>query len=162
MVALSAASDARLQNVMPWLADKIHAMADILALDPTPITLVVSAGLRTWLEQDTLYAQGRAFPGKIVTNARGGYSWHNFGLACDCIPEVVDGKVDWNGSHYQWKRMEAVGVSLGLTSGANWLRLVDAPHFQYVSPYSEGVPDDEARQIYLNEGAAAFWATVQT
>lgn len=38
--------------------------------------------LRTFEEQEAIYAQGRTKPGKIVTNARGGQSYHNFGLAC--------------------------------------------------------------------------------
>lgn len=40
-------------------------------------------GLRTFAEQDTLYAQGRTKPGNIVTNARGGASNHNYGIAID-------------------------------------------------------------------------------
>ena len=33
--------------------------------------------LRTFAEQDKLFAQGRTAPGKIVTRARGGQSYHN-------------------------------------------------------------------------------------
>ncbi len=40
-------------------------------------------GLRTFEEQDALYAQGRSKPGNIVTNSRGGQSYHNYGLAID-------------------------------------------------------------------------------
>ena len=159
---MNAASEAKLQNVMPYLADKVRRMAEILALDPTPIILVVTCGLRAWLEQDVLYNQGRTAPGHIVTNAKGGYSWHNFGCAVDCAPEIVPGTIDWDSSHPQWQRMETVGMSLGLTSGATWIRLVDAPHFQYTGQYAVGAPDDECRQIYLNEGAEAFWETIQT
>jgi len=159
-MSLDPVSSARLQNVMPWLALQVSQMADILALDSPPIKLVVSAGLRTWSEQNALYAQGRTTPGKVVTNAQGGYSWHNFGVAVDCAPEVIAGAIDWNAAHPQWQRMEAVGVSLGLTSGANWVRLVDAPHFQYTGRFAEAVPDDEARQILANEGMEAFWMEV--
>src|SRR5690348_15494967 len=45
------------------------------------IRAVVTSGSRTYAEQNALYAQGRTKPGNIVTNARGGYSWHNFALA---------------------------------------------------------------------------------
>src|SRR5690606_22511724 len=41
------------------------------------------SGHRTWAEQDALYAQGRTKPGSIVTNAKGGQSNHNFGIAMD-------------------------------------------------------------------------------
>ncbi|MGN7308723.1 M15 family metallopeptidase, partial [Bacillus subtilis] len=40
------------------------------------IPIVITQGLRTVAEQDALYAQGRSKPGKVVTNARGGYSYH--------------------------------------------------------------------------------------
>lgn len=156
---MNSTSEARLQLVMPMLSDIIHQMAEILALDPEPIMLIVSAGVRTWAEQNALYAQGRTTPGKIVTNAQAGYSWHNFGCAVDCEPEIVDGEIDWNADHPQWKRMEVVGVSLGLISGADWIRLVDAPHFQLTGRFPV-TPNDEARQIFQNEGAAAFWQEV--
>lgn len=38
--------------------------------------------LRTFQEQELLFSQGRTRPGKIVTNARAGKSFHNYGLAC--------------------------------------------------------------------------------
>lgn len=135
-------------------------MALILADDPLRIALVVSAGARTWAEQHALYLQGRSLSGEIVTDADGGQSWHCLGCAVDCEPEVKDGAIDWNASHPQWKRMEAVGVSLGLTTGANWIRLVDAPHFQLTGRFPVNAPNDEARQVYQNEGAQAFWKEV--
>jgi len=46
------------------------------------------SGLRTFAEQNELYAQGRTKgkKGKIVTKARGGQSMHNYGLAVDMAP----------------------------------------------------------------------------
>jgi hypothetical protein len=41
-------------------------------------------GVRTFAEQDALYAQGRTRKGLRVTNAKGGQSYHNYGLAADC------------------------------------------------------------------------------
>ena len=58
-------------------------------------TFRVTMGLRTIDEQNTLYAQGRTVPGQIVTNAPGGTSYHNYGLAVD-ICEMVNGQPDWN------------------------------------------------------------------
>ena len=40
-------------------------------------------GLRTFAEQDKLYAQGRTTPGPIVTNAQSGQSPHEYGCATD-------------------------------------------------------------------------------
>ena len=43
----------------------------------------VISGFRSYIEQDGLYAQGRSTPGAVVTNARGGESAHQFGIAAD-------------------------------------------------------------------------------
>ena len=52
--------------------------------------------LRSSARQAELYAQGRSKPGKIVTNAKPGQSWHQYGLAIDfCL--IIDGKeASWN------------------------------------------------------------------
>ncbi len=44
---------------------------------------VMISGTRTYAEQDALYAKGRTVPGPVVTNAKGGHSNHNFGVAGD-------------------------------------------------------------------------------
>jgi peptidoglycan L-alanyl-D-glutamate endopeptidase CwlK len=56
----------------------------------------ITQGLRTFAEQDALYAQSRTKPGPKVTNAKGGQSYHNYGLAIDfCL--ILDGKeVSWD------------------------------------------------------------------
>ena len=45
--------------------------------------MLITDTLRTFAYQDWLYAKGRTQPGKKVTNARGGQSLHNYGLAID-------------------------------------------------------------------------------
>jgi peptidoglycan L-alanyl-D-glutamate endopeptidase CwlK len=156
-------SEARLSLVWPGLSDKIHQLATML--EPEGFSYRVTQGLRTWQEQDALYAQGRTTPGKIVTNAQGGYSWHCLGVAVDLCPNTVgtaDGEFvpDWDVSHPAYARMIAVGESLGLTSGSTFVSLPDIPHFQYTNPYPVDAPNDEARSIYINEGATAFWSTL--
>lgn len=158
-MSLDPHSEARLQPLYPRLASTIRQLA--MMLEQEGITICVVQGLRTIAEQQSLYEQGRSTPGRIVTNAPGGHSWHNFGLAVDCAIKNLDGSIDWDASHPAWHRMESVGVSLGLTSGANWVRIVDAPHFQITGRFPEGAPNDEARAIAASEsGLAALWAEV--
>jgi len=52
-------------------------------MTPKGVKVEVISGLRSWAAQAALYAQGRTKPGKIVTKARPGSSWHNYGLAID-------------------------------------------------------------------------------
>lgn len=55
------------------------------AEDTLNITLRITQGLRTFEEQNALYAQGRTKPGSKVTNAKAGQSFHNYGQAIDLV-----------------------------------------------------------------------------
>ena len=91
------------------------------------ITIKVISGLRTYAEQDDLYAQGRTKPGNIVTNAKGGYSNHNFGIAFDV--GVFEGSSYLDESP-KYKAVGVLGTDLGLEWGGNWKTIQDEPHFQ--------------------------------
>lgn len=156
---MNQSSQDRLKLVWPVLAENIYQLST--ALIHEGIYIAVVQGLRTVEEQDALYAQGRTAPGKIVTNARGGQSWHNFGLAVDCAPVNPYASIDWNASHPQWKRMEELGVSLGLTSGARWAHLPDAPHFQLTGAWPEAEPTDEVRELCAQGGLKAVWDALE-
>ena len=93
------------------------------------ITLKVTDGYRTYAEQDALYAKGRTAEGAIVTNAKGGKSNHNFGLAIDVVP-MDDGKINYNTKLYPI--IGLIGESRGLEWGGRWKKPVDKPHFQYL------------------------------
>lgn len=155
-------SEARLSLIYPVLADKVRRMHD--ALEQEGIEIRVVQGLRSWTEQDALYAQGRTISGAIVTNCPGGHSYHNFGLAVDCVPSTHGPgqpfDPDWNASHPYWKRMSDIGQSLGLVSGATWRTFPDAPHFQINGRFPMGAPSDEVRQTFRDGGMAQVWAEI--
>lgn len=156
-------SEQRLSLVCPTVAAKVRQMAAILLSDHQLEVRVVQ-GLRTVEEQDALFAQGRTAPGHIVTNAPGGHSWHNFGLAVDLAPDDLSKpgfQIDWNASHPQWALMEDVGRSVGFTAGADFKRLVDAPHFQLQGRFPLGAPDDKVRALYASGGLQAVWDEAQ-
>lgn len=97
--------------------------------------------LRTIAEQDALYAQGRTRPGNIVTNARGGLSYHNYGLAID-FAFIIGGKLsyDMKGDWDKDKRpdwFEVVSIFKGYSYewGGDW-QFKDYPHFQKSFGYS--------------------------
>ncbi len=114
---------------------------------------VVISGNRTWAEQDALYAQGRGGnPGKIVTNAKGGSSNHNFGVAID-IGVFRDGKyLDEKEPKTADKIHSAVGKivgEFGIEWGGNWKSIVDRPHFQVVTNLSPA----QMRDRYKKDGS---------
>ena len=93
-------------------------------------------GLRTIEEQNALYAQGRTLPGKKVTKAKGGQSYHNFGLAID-FALVIDNKdiswdlkKDWDGDKIMdWMEVVNVFTKAGWEWGGTW-KFTDNPHFE--------------------------------
>ena len=91
------------------------------------IAINIISGTRTHAEQDALYAQGRTTGGEIVTNARGGYSNHNFGIAFDV--GVFEGN-RYLPESPKYKAAGVLGMDLGLEWGGNWKTIVDQPHFQ--------------------------------
>jgi peptidoglycan LD-endopeptidase CwlK len=91
------------------------------------IEIKIISGLRSYEEQDALYAQGRTAPGDKVTNARGGYSNHNFGIAFDI--GVFEGNT-YLADSPKYKAVGVLGMDLGLEWGGSWKTIVDQPHFQ--------------------------------
>jgi len=104
--------------------------------------------LRTIDEQNALYAQGRTKPGKIVTNAKGGESFHNYGLAIDIVllkDTNGDGTfetaswetdLDFDGDGVSdWMEIVKIFKLHGWTAGIDWA-FRDAPHFEKSFGYS--------------------------
>lgn len=90
----------------------------------------IICGTRTYAAQDALYAQGRTRAGARVTNARGGYSWHNFGLAWDFGVFTADGK-GYLGDGPQYRVLGKVAYKVpGLEWGGDWASFPDFPHLQ--------------------------------
>ncbi len=95
-------------------------------------TCKIISGTRTYPEQDALFSQRPK-----VTNARGGQSNHNFGIAWDVGI--------FQGGHYltgATRAEEAAYTSLaknvkahvkGLEWGGDWKSIIDNPHYQLVT-----------------------------
>jgi len=94
------------------------------------IDILVTSTYRDNASQDALYAQGRTTEGKIVTNARGGDSFHNHRCAVDVVP-LVNGKPDWDGSHPVWAEVGRIGQENGLEWAGAWKTFKELAHFQY-------------------------------
>jgi peptidoglycan L-alanyl-D-glutamate endopeptidase CwlK len=94
----------------------------------------ISQGLRTFAEQDALFAKTPK-----VTNAKGGQSVHNYGFAVDIVL-IVDGftaswdtRADWdNDKVSDWDECVKVFTSHGWSWGGNWTSFKDMPHFDKI------------------------------
>lgn len=115
-----------MENIHPLLELKTKQLISLCANEGLKIK--VTQGYRSKTEQDALYAQGRTKPGKIVTNAKGGYSMHNWGAAIDICRN--DGRNPYEDSDGFFTKVGKIGQSIGLEWGGSWKSIVDKPHFQ--------------------------------
>jgi len=93
------------------------------------IDILITSTRRDFEAQHELYLQGREKPGKIVTNADAGYSFHNFGVAFDFVP-IVNGKPVWDDVALFTKCGE-IAESLGLEWAGRWEKFKELAHCQY-------------------------------
>jgi peptidoglycan L-alanyl-D-glutamate endopeptidase CwlK len=139
----------------PFLAKLIQLNNNCLALK---WDYVATSGLRTYAEQETLYAQGRTAPGRIITRARGGQSLHNFGVAVDFAPDMSPApglQPSWEAKDLQVLHDEA--VKLGLESGLSWPNFKDPPHIQ-LPHESKGIKLTDLDRAYKMGGYTAVFA----
>lgn len=139
----------------PFRAKVIKLNANCLVLKHE---YYATSGLRTVEDQDKLYAQGRTTDGKIVTNAKGGQSYHNFGIAIDWALDkdtTREGlQPDWNADAYKTVADEA--IKLGLEPGLYW-KFKDAPHVQ-LKIKANGLALVNLQAAYKLGGQKAVWA----
>jgi peptidoglycan L-alanyl-D-glutamate endopeptidase CwlK len=134
-----------LDSLDPYVANLAAQHLSRLAAEGIPFRL--TEGFRSYETQNHYYAQGRTRPGPIITDARGGESFHNFGLAYD-VSLLRNGKLVQNGRDPLYRRAKELsdGVSDGvgdgrLEWGGAW---GDAVHFQFRG----GVPIGTIRDRY--------------
>jgi len=107
---------------------------------PLGLDVRIISALRSYAEQDAIYAQGRTTPGRIVTNARAGFSNHNFGLSVDI--GIFKGKA-YLDDHPLYDELGPLGESLGLEWGGRWKKIVDKPHYQFRPQWATGMTESE-------------------
>jgi peptidoglycan L-alanyl-D-glutamate endopeptidase CwlK len=90
----------------------------------------IISGTRTYAEQDMLYRKGRfGNPGPKVTNAKGGQSNHNFGIAWD-IGLFKSGTYVTDDNPYIKLAPLVLPQIDDLEWGGNWITFPDYPHYQ--------------------------------
>lgn len=110
----------------------------------------VLSGLRTYEQQEECYSKGRELKDgfwivtnekEIVTNAKPGYSWHNYGLAADLVLDLDAGhpgvKLTWqeivdsnkDGAN-DWLTLGMAVMSNGLIWGGSFKTIKDVPHVE--------------------------------
>jgi peptidoglycan L-alanyl-D-glutamate endopeptidase CwlK len=142
-------SESNIATLLPEVQPMARALVQKAALSGVQIKII--NGTRTYAQQDALYAKGRTAPGPRVTNARGGYSNHNFGIAFD-IGVFAGSK--YLSESPKYKAVGVLGMDLGLEWGGNWTSIVDQPHFQLRPAWAKGIPEREMLAELRSRAAA--------
>lgn len=69
-----------------------------------------------------------------VTNAKPWQSFHQYGLAFDCVP-LQGGKPDWNNVE-AYRTLGSIASEIGLEWAGGWRRFRELPHFQDTETYN--------------------------
>lgn len=116
-------------DLLPLVKKKANDLIYVMKKLNRPIR--ITEGFRSIERQNELYAQGRTTAGNIVTNAKGGESFHNYGVAFD----VVFTNTGYNPPAMDWEILGFIGKRLGFDWGGDWKSFVDRPHFEMPLKY---------------------------
>jgi len=119
-----------IKRLQPLVNRRAKLVLDTMELMGHEMRIV--EGYRTNETQNRYYEQGRSTPGDIITNAKAGESFHNYGVAVDCVFRR-DG---YDASDKQWKLFGDVAKLFGFEHGMDWKNFVDKPHLQMTLGYS--------------------------
>jgi hypothetical protein len=95
--------------------------------DADGFEFLIYSAFRSAEEQDRKWRQGRKTPGAIVTNAQGGWSFHNFGCALDLVPADMFGALKWN----DYKEFKKIAELARLFEIEQPMPAGDAGHLQW-------------------------------
>lgn len=107
----------------------IAAWTEAQAVMPPNVQIIVIQGLRTFFQSDMLYEQGRTTSGPIVTKAKAGQSYHNYGLAFDFEMRTNGKEDDVLGPN--WLKVVSIMKAHGMQWGGDFPEgFHDNPHFE--------------------------------
>jgi len=126
----------RIKTLHPKLRGEVTTIVENIYKRGVPVRVVY--GIRTFAEQELLYSQGRTRPGGIVTNAKPGLSYHQYGLAIDLCLLTEGGKnVSWDikvdndkDKTPDWMEMVEEFKKFGWIWGGDFKSIKDYPHFE--------------------------------
>lgn len=116
-----------LDDLLPVVRDKAKAFQ--AKCKAAGIEVLIYSTYRDMEAQAAEYAKGRTAPGKIVTNAKPGSSYHNWRCAFDFVP-MKKGVPQWNDSA-TYLKCGIIAESVGLEWAGRWVSFRETAHCQY-------------------------------
>jgi len=135
--------DRDLGKLYPVLYDRIkQLLAEAYA---EGLNVAVYEAHRSFEEQQRRHDGGTA-------RDQPGYSWHQYGLACDLVFKDDNGNWSWDPS-LDWQKLGEIGKGLGLEWGGGWA----APQHLYHFQLCRGMSINQAYNCYQAGGIPAVW-----
>lgn len=120
----------------------------------------ITRGYSSYEQQAKVYAQGRTEPGRLVSWARPGLSFHNYGLAFDVcfigLDPYLETMAKMRGEQKAdvvWERVAECVEANGMVSGRRFRMRQDSPHAQL----TYGLELGEIVELYGIGGLAGVW-----
>jgi peptidoglycan LD-endopeptidase CwlK len=145
-------------HLFPPFAELLNRFEAELARASLPFYLF--EGMRSFERQAELYAIGRTKPGKVVTNAEPGRSYHFYGIAADYVLDSMTDKpgIQWSwemrGYEPAWSKMADLAQRMGMEAAYYWQQFPECPHVQ--CRYGLTIP--RAYELWRTGGMPAVWA----
>lgn len=139
MITIDKPTKEKIELAHPKLRDELKNLIEKINKDilTGSAKVRITHTLRTFEEQAELYAQGRTKPGKKVTNAKAGDSFHNYGLAVDIVLIINGVSASWDtkkdfdrDQQSDWMEVVKVFKDAGWVWGGDWRSFKDMPHFE--------------------------------
>ena len=152
-----------LGQIYPPFGDLIHSFLFNARAQGYPVGIF--EGLRTFEKQAEYYAKGRDTegniinPSQVITYAKPGSSYHQYGLAVDIVFDTDGTKKGfqwgWN-EKMDWRGLAEIGQNFGLEAGYFWIKK-DPPHFQK----TYGFITSQLKSIYTGGGLEAVYREIR-
>ena len=146
----------RIKSMHPLLRDELTAQyLEINRRLPKYVRLRFTHTYRSIEEQNALYDIGRTAKGNKVTNAKGGSSFHNYGLAFDIVI-LLDKDQNGTFESISYAQDEAFFKVVdyfklkGWTWGGDFKTFKDKPHFQ--KTFNNSISDLKTKKTFIYNG----------
>jgi peptidoglycan L-alanyl-D-glutamate endopeptidase CwlK len=123
----------RIKSLHPKIQDEVRELVNIANSKLSAnVQMRIVQGFRTFDEQNALFLKRPK-----VTNAKGGQSIHNYGLAIDFCLLINNNEISWDDTKdldhdniADWLEVVTVFARKGWTWGGNWKTFKDKPHLE--------------------------------
>lgn len=142
-------------EIHPELAKKVEILLN--EAQAQGLDVFAFEGFRSIQKQNALYESGRG-----VTQATGGNSYHNYGLAVDIVFKDKNGNPSWDNNH-DWQKLGDIGKSLGLKWGGDFKKpngqpFKDMAHFEFHPGFNMA----QVKEVFAQGGRDLLWQKISS